>query len=374
MKRAVFLDSDNSTKVGKVHTFSFNRKERDFKQFVVKSAQVQYNPTVSTAVTRETVQALNPYVFVDWADTTKISPTITQGDSITSVVSTGTASVTLYSSAAGLKYDSIGSAPACLSETNWHYFSDSSHPQSSAGQSDTSQMIFMFQHDATPPTYYWLFKNRVFRVKASTTVITLVADTTDFDTTCVIQAGGQYIVSLIWDDPTMSVKVIDLATNIEQTDELDMPGNLSPTPDYNVYLSNAQTGFLGAKIGSFMEFLTTSATVNETAINFLKQAYSGVAQQTTSTIPTGLVMCSTFLTDRRTGKSLVHNKGVELLSYQGTLNSEAFFAMRHEGRYYAVDNYTLEKIDVFFTKTDGTVVDVSHFSVSLDLLNDMSQL
>ena len=41
----------------------------------------------------------------------------------------------------------------------------------------------------------------------------------------------------------MSVKVINLEDNVEQTEELNMPNNLSPTPDYNVYLGYAQTSF-----------------------------------------------------------------------------------------------------------------------------------
>ncbi len=379
MRRAVFLDSDNSTEDASVHNFKFpNRREQDFKEFIVKSCNVQYNPTVSTAVTAADIAALQSYVWIDLEDKTKISPAnITTGTSVTSVVSKGTAPIVTYASANGLLYDTLlNSSMACVTSTiSWHSMYDGTQPN--LGQGLEGTFTFVFQTPATISGYHWLAKNRVFRIQAST-VLRIVEDTTVHSTNIALAVSTPYICQCIWDNSTkdMICEVINLLDNVSQTQTINMPNNLPGTPNYNFYFpGNAQTGFIHYKVAGCIELQTKSAPAALTCVNYYKQLYSGVAQQTTSTIPTSLLLCSTYLTDRRTGKSLVHNKAVELLAYQGMLNSEPYYALQHEGLRWPVDKSTLLRdIDIYFTRPDGVVIGVTHFALALDLLDDLSQL
>ncbi len=372
------MDSDHSVKSGKVHNFAFNRKERDFLNFTVQSCQVQFNPTISNSVTATDIQTLAPYVWIDLEDKTKISPAnITAGQSITSCVSKGSGPIVTYSSANGLLYDSFlnSNAAAIHSTVNWHYMADSTQPNN-PGQGTEGMFTFMFQTPAVISGWHWLVKNRVFRIQAST-VLRLVEDITIHQTNIALQVSTPYLCQVIWDGTDMKAEVWDLTQpSTSQTDTVAMPNNLTPTPNYNFYFpGNAQTGFINYKVGGCIELQTKSPTAALTCINYYKQLYSGTAQQTTSDTPTSLVLCSEFLTNCRTGKSLTHEEGVELLSYRGELNSEPYYSLNHEGKRWNVDiESNLREIDIYFVKPDGTVVDVTHFSMSVDLQNDIAQL
>ena len=80
------------------------------------------------------------------------------------------------------------------------------------------------------------------------------------------------------------------------------------------------------------------------------------------------------MTNSRTGKSVGHHETVEMLAWQGLLNTESYYQLPHDGRSFEVDGTDLREIDIYFKKTDGTEVDVTNFSMNVDLFNDVSQL
>ncbi len=380
MRRSVYLEKKSATLEGNTYKFKINRDmDPKFTAFQLQNAMVEWNPTESSSTTAADIDLLNPYFFLDF-NPVRIAPAnIDQNalDSthIDSIVCTGTATVTLYSSSSsGLVYTNINNAPAFLSSINWHNFVDSSKPQSVGGQSDQSQFVFMFQNKPTSSTF-WLWRNRIYRVMVAGAVLRIVADAVNHDTSIALAVDTPYIVSLTWNDPEMSCKVINLLDNVVQTEVLNIPLNLAPSPDYNVYCGYASTSLQTAKMGVAVEVFSTSSSVNDTIVAYMKQLYSGVGGSVTSTAHS-LRLESKFLTDSRQSNSIEDGSSdiVAVCNYFGALGSNSLFKMDYTAPLIPVDDKHLDVVDISFTNPAGEKVQVEGFSVALDLMDDRKGL
>ncbi len=385
MRRSLFLDHTNATKLAdNTYTFDFTRTtERDFRAYDIKSAVATYNPTVSNSVTATDIAALTPWVWVDFQDKIKISPAnIQNNDSITSITSKGSASIVCYAGAAGLVYSTIGSNMAgVLSTVNWHVISDTSQPQGGP-QGNEASFTFVFETPSNGlSTDRWLIKNRIFRIKGST-VLKIVEDATVHTTNITLQVSTPYLCQCIWDGPNtnMLVEVINLTDNTSQTQTLSLPNNLSVTPDYNYYMSSAQSGFINWKLGDQIELKTISTPANLTVVNYLKQLYSGQAQSSTSDTPHSLKLHSEFFSKMKLGKTIQKTSrntstAIGSLLYRTDINSEKLYNQEYERKLYICENSNLNRtVDLHFRNPDDSVVDVSSFAVNIDLLENLEQL
>ena len=344
MRRSIFLDHTNATKLAdNTYTFNFARTtERDFRAYDVKSAVATYNPTVSNSVSATDIAALSPWVWIDFQDKTKISPANIQPlDSIISITSKGTASIVCYSSAAGLAYSTIGNnMAACLSTVSWHLLYDGSQPQGGS-QGNEASFSFVFETPSNGlSTERWLIKNRIFRIKGST-VLKIVEDSTVHATNITLQIATAYICQCIWDGPntSMSVELINLSDMSSQTQTLSLPNNLSVTPNYNYYMSSAQTGFHHWRISDQIELKTISTPANLTVVNYLKQVYTGQAQQSTSDVPHSLKLHSEFFSNAKLGKTIQKTNrntstAIGSLLYRTEINSESLYNQEYERKLY----------------------------------------
>ena len=309
MRRSLFLDHTNATKLAdNTYTFNFERTtERDFRAYDVKSAVATYNPTVSNSVSATDIAALTPWVWIDFQDKVKISPAnIQNNDSITSITSKGTATIVLYSGASGLVYSSIGTnMSGVLSTVNWYPMADTSQPQGGS-QGNEASFTFVFETPSNGlSTDRWLIKNRIFRIKGGT-VLKIVEGDTVHATNITLQVSTPYLCQCLWDGPNtnMAVEVINLSTMASQTQTVSLPNNLGPTPDYNFYISSAQSGFINWKISDIIELKTIGTPANLTVVNYLKQVYTGQAQQSTSDVPHSLKLHSDYFSNAKLGKTI----------------------------------------------------------------------
>ncbi len=382
MRRSVFLDHSNATKnTDNSYSYDFKRyHDRNFNAWEIKTATALYAPTTTSSLTSADIEALTPWVFLDFTDKVKMSPAnIAVGDGLTSITSKGSASIVCYSSATGLEYSTLtGSTAPCIDYTvNWHYIADTSQPQGGS-QGNEATFTFVFEtSDST--TDRWLFKNRIFRIKGGS-VLKLIEDTEEHSTTCTLQTETPFLCQMIWDGPTetMSVELINLTDMTSQTDSVVMDNQISLTPDYNFYMSNAQSGALNWKIGSCIELKTKSPTAAATCISYFKQQYTGEGEEVTGAMPHSLKIHSDFFNDCRIGKSIQKTDGgsnaIDTMLFKQTLESKGLFSSL-DGTKYTTDGFTqLDKVDLEFRKPDGTVADVSDFCVTLDLFNNVSQL
>jgi len=377
MRRSVYLDHSTATKNSdNTYTYDFQRHhDRNFNGFQIKSATCMYNPLISNSVTATEIAALNPHMWFDFSDTVVIAPAnITQGTSVNSITSKGEPGLTITGSAPGLNYDLIGQAPAVLSTANWHGFNGTS-PEA---QSTTSSFTTMFQTKTNTASFNWIWKTPVFRFQASAGIIRFVADVTNHPTNLVTQVSTPYILQAVWNSPTMEVELINLTDMTSQTETIAMPNNLAPTPTTAYSVWNAQTGGIGMRLGTTVELSGINAANNLIVVNYMKQLYTGTAPPSTGEMPHSLKLHSSSFSDARHGKSIQSVSGagstaIETLLYKQTLDSKGLFT-GVDGKIYNCENTQLDKVDLEFRDPQNNIVDVSDFTVSLDLANNTEQL
>ena len=74
MRRSLFLESENATKVDNVYTFDFKRPHDSYVNgFEIRNCVVNYSPTKTEVVTRAQINALSLCAFFDYTDSTKIT-------------------------------------------------------------------------------------------------------------------------------------------------------------------------------------------------------------------------------------------------------------------------------------------------------------
>ena len=119
MRRTLFLESENATKVDNVYTFNFKRPHDSYiNAYEVRNCVVNYSPTKNEVVTRDQISALSVVAFFDYSDSTKITES---GGFVTQVNSQNSGSVIwTFSSATSHKLIDFGSGKAVTSEAAWH--------------------------------------------------------------------------------------------------------------------------------------------------------------------------------------------------------------------------------------------------------------
>ena len=98
------------------------------------------------------------------------------------------------------------------------------------------------------------------------------------------------------------------------------------------------------------------------------------------TIPHSLKLHSEFFNRIRLGPTVQHTTGrnsdaLETVVYKGALTTSlGIYNMEYQPSAYSTDNEHLDKVDIAFRDPTGAIADVDSFAISMDLMNDTSQL
>ena len=333
-----------------------------------------YNPIVSNSVTAAEITALSPHLWISYENDTYLNPAYNVGTSIISVVSQGTPGLTINASSAGLHYDTIGNAKSLLSTVSWHYLAGT-HPDP---QTATCSFTTMFETKSTVNSTYWILKSPVFRFKVAGAVIAIVENNTVHPTSLVVQPSTPYILQCDWDGSGMAMALIKLTDMSSQAFTQAMPNNLAPTSTTLYNISNAQSGWIGAKIGEMIELNAPTAAQNTTVINYMKQLYSGTAPPSSGSIPHSLKIHSDFFSGARVGKSIQKkaeaSTAIDTLLYKQTVDSKGLFTSLDGIAYECETAIQLDKVDLEFRDPQDNLVDVSDYTITMDVFNNISQL
>ena len=384
MRRQVYLESAAATKNGTRYSFDFrSRMERDFTGFQLRDAIAVHDNQETRAADTESISDLSPHIWLNWADTSKISPAnIEVGDSISSIVSKGEAGITIAGSTNyGLNYRKIGEAFCVKSETNWHAMGDTSTPNPAVSKDEGSIWLMFRSPDPMTNTIIW--SDRVFRFWPTSGVIKLLGKESGgnvfYTTTLNIQPGTDYLLEASYNrsnNKQMDLILTDLANDTEQTFTENFANHTTSSGDetgHHVLISTAQYGFLGWSVGEVVRFNEILSPLGGiTVTNYMKALYAGGTVG--SALPVhSLTLHSDFLSQARHGKSIGKDTGLQLLKYDNAFTLDGALYHKDRSEKYECDNDRLDIIDLYFTKPDGTEVECE-FSVCVDLFNDASQL
>ena len=148
MRRSLFLESENATKVDNVYTFNFKRPHDSYiNGFEIRNCVVNYSPTKSEVVTRAQINALSLCAFFDYTDSTKITES---GGYVTQVNSQNSGDVVwTFSSNTSHQLKDFGSGKAIQSQAAWHWGGDASPGEKPGNNQDKSHLAMLIMRTGT---------------------------------------------------------------------------------------------------------------------------------------------------------------------------------------------------------------------------------
>ena len=231
-------------------------------------------------LTREDILALNPVVFIDWSDSTKIqifqNQPLQDDANISFIMGQVTPNpMIMYATYTHHLYSSIGLAKAMRSVGNWVSVTDGSSPQNPEPTPDVTLMYMMRTYENTS---HWrkLVLSHLFKTGIQANLFCFENEQGAWINTTMIAAGNtDYIVQVRRSVDHFDWTIYNLTTDTVQTEQTAR-GNPTGTSTYSFSYSNAQTGFVWYKIGHTVILPTTQSGAIDTVKTWMVEEYTGV--------------------------------------------------------------------------------------------------
>ena len=376
MRRSLFLESENATKVDNVYTFDFKRPHDSYVNgFEIRNCVVNYSPTKQEVVTRAQINALSLSAFFDYTDSTKITES---GDYVTQINSQNSGDVVwTFSSNTSHQLVDFGSGKGIRAVANWHWGGDASPGEKPGNNPDKSHLSMLIMRTGTADRrifdddafYKDLFINGTGGVRfeiAAGDVVFNVSLTQDVP----------YILSLTKDGDNFTCRAEQLTTPFTvQTDtqaRTDTVWGDVNNKTHKISWGDAQYGNLGFDFGSWAIVKGDSSDDIALIQKFLRQQYTGEGELVAADIPITLQLNSNYLASRRVGETLEevdgkHSDCIEHVNYFKKINDDGqYYHLSVTSRGYETEKMKLGKIDFYF-ENQGTKVGVNRFSIGLEL-------
>ena len=375
MRRSLFLESENATKVDNVYTFDFKRPHDSYVNgFEIRNCVVNYSPTKTEVVTRAEINSLSLCAFFDYTDSTKITESV---DYVTQINSQNSGDVVwTFSSNTSHQLIDIGSGKGIRAVANWHWGGDGSPGEKPGNNQDKSHLAMVIIRTGTADRrifdddafYKDLFINGTggVRFDAAVDVVLNVSLTKDVP----------YILSLTKDGDDFTCRAEQLTspyTTQEDTQaRTDTVWGDVNNKQHKISWGDAQYGNLGFDFGSWAIVKGDDSTDIALIHKFLRQQFTSEGELVAADIPITLQLNSNYLASRRVGETLEevdgkHSDCIEHVNYFKKINDDGqYYHLSVTPRGYETEKMKLGKIDFYF-ENQGTKVGVNRFSIGLEL-------
>lgn len=230
-------------------------------------------------LTREDILALQPVVFIDWSDETKIqtwqNQPLQDDAQLSFIMGQVTPPMIMYGTYYAHLYSSIGLAKAMRSVGNWFSVTDGSTPNA-AEPTPNCTLTFMLRTYENTTHWRKLVMSHLFKTGHRNNLFCFEDESgTVTDTTMLCPGNSDFIVQICRSQDNFDWTIYNLTADTVQTEQT-VRGNATGTTAYSFSYSTAQTGFVFTKIGHTVILPTTASSAVDTVKTWMVEEYSGV--------------------------------------------------------------------------------------------------
>tara|TARA_A100001015_G_scaffold321652_1_gene453738 strand:+ start:7171 stop:8313 length:1143 start_codon:yes stop_codon:yes gene_type:complete len=272
--------------------------------------------TQTQSTTDAEILALQPTVWLDWSESTKLIPqTQVVGTHLTAIAGrdlpdTGTDTL-LYAGAAGFTLEDFGATKCVRSSVAWYGFSDNSTPNKE--EDLESSCTFMFNTGTLAS--YWIWVSRMYKIKIQNRFLAFVDKSnsgTVRSTGLVTAADTDYLVQVLRNSNVEFTFLLrNLETGVEQTATMPIIVAQTQSPGVNWLISYAQSGMLGSEFSHIVILPSKSTAAAAKVKEWMLAKYSGVTTQSTTSSAYALSLADS----RRLPPLMFANADIQKISF-----------------------------------------------------------